>query len=145
MAGVFFLLIGAFFAAYARTVEIGSWSEPGPGFLPFFAGLVLFVMAAALVVGSFRAPGAVMPSFFPKPDSWKRVLGTFAALGVSALSLEYLGFTLTTFVFVTGLVKFIFPQTWTRALLVGLFAAVGTRLLFIDFLKTQLPLGFLGF
>jgi putative tricarboxylic transport membrane protein len=145
IAGIFFLLVGAFFAVYARTVDIGNWSEPGPGFMPFCAGLVLVVMAVVLVVGSFRRPGPVMPSFFPKADSWKRVLATFVSLGVYALVLEYVGFVLTTFLFVTYLVKFIFPQTWTRALLVGLFAAIGARLLFVDLLKTQLPPGFLGF
>ncbi len=145
IAGVFFLAVGAFFAVYARRVDIGSWSEPGPGFLPLCAGLILAVMATALVIGSFRRAGPVMPSFFPKPDSWKRVLATFVSLGVYALILEYVGFALTTFLFVTYLVKFIFPQTWTRALLVGLLAALGARLLFVDFLKTQLPPGFLGF
>ena len=46
IAAIFFLLIGIFFAFYARTVEIGTWNEPGPGFLPFWAGIILGVMAA---------------------------------------------------------------------------------------------------
>ena len=74
-------------------------------------------MAIALLIGSFREKGAVMPPFFPKADSWKRVLATFTSLGAYALILEYVGFTLTTFLFVGFLVKFIFPQTWTKALL----------------------------
>ena len=145
IASVFFLLVGAFFATYARTVDIGTWSEPGPGFMPLCAGLVLVAMALALFIGSLRRAGPVMPSFFPKPDSWKRVLATFVSLGVYGLILGYVGFALTTFLFVTYLVKFIFPQTWTRALLVGFFASLGTRLLFVDFLKTQLPTGYFGF
>lgn len=145
IAGIFFLLVGAFFVVYARTVDIGSWSEPGPGFMPFCGGILMAAMAIALLVGSFRRAGPVMPSFFPKADSWKRVLTTFVSLGIYAFILEYVGFTLTTFLFVTYLVKFVFPQTWTRALLVGLFASMGARLLFVNFLKTQLPTGYLGF
>ena len=86
-----------------------------------------------------------MPPFFPKADSWKRVLATFASLGAYALILQYVGFTLTTFLFVGFLVRFIFPQTWTSALIVAILAAIGSRLLFVDFLKTQLPKGFRGF
>jgi putative tricarboxylic transport membrane protein len=145
VAGIFFLLVGLFFAVYARTVDIGSWSEPGPGFMPFCGGVIMTAMAIAIFITSFRRAGDVMPPFFPKPDSWKRVTATFASLGVYALILEYVGFTLTTFLFVAYLVKFIFPQTWTRALLVALFAAIGARLLFVDLLKTQLPTGCFGF
>ena len=61
-----------------------------------------------------------------------------------ALILDYAGFTLTTFLFVAFLVRFIFPQTWTRTLIVAFLASLGTRLLFVDFLKTQLPKGTSG-
>jgi hypothetical protein len=118
------------------------WSEPGPGFLPLAAGTA---MAIVLFVGSFREKSAGMPPFFPKADSWKRVVATFASLGVYALILDYVCFTLTTFLFVAFLVKFIFPQIWTKALIVALLAAIGSRLLFVDLLKTQGPKRFLGF
>ncbi|MBI5252408.1 MAG: tripartite tricarboxylate transporter TctB family protein [Desulfomonile tiedjei] len=145
ISGIAFLMVGVFFAVYARRVDIGTWNEPGPGFMPFWLGLTMCVMAVALLIGSFRRAGPVMPPFFPKADSWKRVLATFAALGVYALILKHVGFTLTTFLFVTFLVKFIFPQTWTRALVVAFLASVCARFLFVDFLKTQLPKGYLGF
>ncbi len=109
IAAIFFLIVGLFFAVYARSVEIGTWSEPGPGFLPFWAGLAMAVMAAALFVGSFRQRGAVMPTFFPESNSWKRVVATFASLVAYAFSLQYLGFTLTTFIFARVLSQVHFP------------------------------------
>ncbi|MBM3301624.1 MAG: tripartite tricarboxylate transporter TctB family protein [Deltaproteobacteria bacterium] len=145
IAAIFFLIVGVFFAVYARTVDVGTWSEPGPGFLPFWAGIVMAIMAAALMVGSFRLKGSVMPSFFPESASWGRAVSTFACLVAYAFSLQYLGFTLTTFLFVAFLVRSIFPQTWIRALVVAVVSPVGTRLLFVDLLKTQLPMGFVGF
>jgi len=57
---------------------------------------------------------------------------------------DSLGFTLTAFLFVGFLVKCIFPQSWARTLIVAAGAAVFARLLFVDFLQTQLPKGFLG-
>jgi hypothetical protein len=145
-AAIFFLIVGVFFALYARSVEIGSWHEPGPGFLPFWAGITLTAMAIALLFGSYaRRTWPVRPSFFPRRDSWKRVLATFLALIAYNLLLPYLGFTATTFLFLTFLVKFIFPQTWMRTLLVSILGSVAARLLFINFLETQLPKGLLGF
>jgi hypothetical protein len=73
------------------------------------------------------------------------VAATFAALIAYNFLLAPLGFTITTFFFVGFLVRFIFPQPWTRTLIVAVLSAVAARLLFINFLETQLPKGFLGF
>jgi hypothetical protein len=146
IAAIFFLIVGIFFFLYARSVEIGSWNEPGPGFLPFWAGLTLSAMSIALLLGSYgKKAWAVRPSFFPKGDSVKRVLLTFLSLIAYNLLLNPLGFAFTTFLFLAFLVKFIFPQTWRRTLLVAVLGSVMARLLFINFLETQLPKGFLGF
>ncbi len=145
IAAIFFLIMGAFFSLYARTVEIGAWNEPGPGFLPFWAGITIGIMSLALLFQSLGKKGPIRPSFFPKSDSWIRVSITFAALIVFNLIFDYLGFALTTFLFVGFLVKVIFPQSWTRTLIVALSAAIVARLLFINFLETQLPKGILGF
>ena len=145
-AAIFFLAIGIFFAFYARKVEIGTWTEPGPGFLPFWAGFTLAVMSIALFLESYaRRQWQERPAFFRQPDSWKRVLSTFSALIAYNLLLSVLGFTLMTFLFIGFLVKFIFPQSWKRTLIVAVLGSVGARLLFVNFLETQLPTGFLGF
>lgn len=144
IAALFFLAVGAGFAGYAGTIEIGAWNEPGPGFLPLLAGLTLVLMSAALLVGSLGRKGPPRASFFPKPDSWRRVAATFLSLVAYNLVFELLGFTATTFLFVGFLVKFIFPQSWAKSLVTAAAAAVLARILFIDLLQTQLPKGFLG-
>lgn len=146
IAALFFLFTGLFFALYARTVEIGTFTEPGPGFMPFFGGLTLAGMSIALLFGTFiRKMTELGSSFFPQKDSWKRVVAVFLALIAYNLVLHHLGFTLTTFFFIFFLVKFIFPQSLKRTLMVAILSALGARLLFISFLETQLPKGFLGF
>ncbi len=144
IAAIFFFAVGAFFALYACTIEIGAWNEPGPGFLPFWAGIILVLMSSALFVQNRQRKGPVRLSFFPEAVSWKRVSATFAALIAYNLVFDFLGFTWTTFLFIGFLVKFIFPQTWLRSFIVAASAAVIARLLFVNFLQTQLPKGFLG-
>jgi putative tricarboxylic transport membrane protein len=144
IASLFFLIVGAFFALYSCTIEIGEWHEPGPGFLPFWAGITLVLMSIGLLASSLSRKGPARPSFFPETDSWKRVLVTFMALLAYNLVSDFLGFTVTAFFFVGFLVKCIFPQSWARTLIVAAGAAIFARLLFVDFLQTQLPKGFLG-
>jgi len=145
IAAIFFLIIGVFFSLYARSVEIGTWQEPGPGFLPFWAGITIAIMSAVLLLKNVKRKGPVRPSFFPESDSWKRVLATFIAVILYNFIFDFLGFAWTTFFFVGFLVKFIFPQSWARTLIVAVSAAIMARLLFINLLETQLPKGFLGF
>ncbi len=145
IAAIFFLIVGVFFSLYARSVEIGTWQEPGPGFLPFWAGITIAIMSVFLLLNNLKKKGPVRPSFFPESDSWKRVLATFIALILYNLVFDFFGFALTTFLFVGFLVKFIFPQSWVRTLIVAISAAILARLLFINLLETQLPRGFLGF
>jgi putative tricarboxylic transport membrane protein len=146
IGAIFFLSVGIFFALYAGRVEIGTWTEPGPGFLPFWAGMTLIVMSIALFLASYaKKAWPQRPSFFPQPDSWKRVVATFLSLIAYNFLLTPLGFTVATFLFLGFLVKFIFPQSWRRALVVAALGSVGARLLFISFLETQLPKGVIGF
>lgn len=144
IAGGFFLSVGAFFSLYASTIEIGAWNEPGPGFLPFWGGIALVMMSLFLLVRAWKPKGPVRPPFFPESGSWKRASATFVALTAYNLVFDILGFTLTTFLFVGFLVRFIFPQSWLRSLVVAVSAALLARLLFVNFLQTQLPKGFWG-
>lgn len=146
ISALFFIGVGMFFAYYGRTVEIGVWSEPGPGFMPFWSGIFLTVMAVFLLLGSFkRKEWRVLPPFFPLADSWKRVLLAFLSMIGYLLLFKPLGFTLVTFIFVAFLLKTIFPQKWKRTLIAATATAIVARLIFINFLETQLPLGFFGF
>ena len=77
IAAIFFLLVGIFFAFYARSVEIGTWNEPGPGFLPFWAGTILVDHGSvALLFGSYaRKAWPAGPPFslsrIPGKGSWR--------------------------------------------------------------------------
>ncbi len=144
-AGIFFLCIGLFFAFYARTVDIGSIEEPGPGFLPFWAGMLLTGMSALIILKALVGRSVKAEPFFPEHDSWKRILSVIISLIAYNFLLTPLGFTLVTFLFVGFLVKCIFPQPWLRSITTAALSTLGARLLFVNLLELQFPKGFLGF
>jgi putative tricarboxylic transport membrane protein len=147
VGGIFFLTVGLIFAVYSRSVDIGDWSEPGAGFLPFYGGLSMIGMAALLLVKSLvgKDAGIAVETFFPESDSWKRVLSTFLALVAYNLLLRPLGFVLVTFFFVAFLVKFIFPESWVKSLTTAALSTVCAQVVFANLLEINFPKGILGF
>ena len=148
VGGIFFLMVGLIFAVYSRSVDIGDWSEPGAGFLPFYGGLAMIAMAALLVVKSLvgkDAISAAVDPFFPESDSWKRVLSTFLALVGYNVLLRPLGFVLVTFLFVAFLVKFIFPESWVKSLTTAALATICAQFVFAYLLEINFPKGIFGF
>jgi len=145
VGGFFFLGVGIFFAVYSRSVDIGTLEEPGPGFLPLWAGVLLGIMSAVLLGKAFFKKFETGELFFPERDSWKRVGMVVASLIIYNLLLKQLGFILVTFVFVAFLVRCIFPQTWLRSAVTAALSTAGAQLVFVTLLEIQFPKGPLGF
>jgi hypothetical protein len=66
------------------------------------------------------------------------------ALFVYAFALKYLGFLVTTFLFMVFLLKVIDPQRWGTVFITALVTSAAAQLLFKTWLKVQLPRGILG-
>jgi putative tricarboxylic transport membrane protein len=145
IGGFFFLGAGIFFAVYSRSVDIGTMEEPGPGFLPLWAGILLAVMSAILLGKTFFRKFEKGEPFFPERDSWKRVGMVVASLILYNLLLKPLGFILVTFLFVAFLVRFIFPQSWLRTSVTAALATAGAQFVFVTLLEINFPKGLLGF
>jgi putative tricarboxylic transport membrane protein len=144
IGGFFFLATGLLFAIYSRSVDIGTMEEPGPGFLPFWGGVLLIAMSVTLIGKAFFKKYEEGEPFFPEGDSWKRVLSTLTALVFYNFLLEPLGFVLVTFLFVALLVKYIFPQSWLMTIVTAALSTLGAQLIFVNLLEIQFPKGLLG-
>ncbi len=145
IGGSFFLGVGIFFAVYSRSVDIGTMEEPGPGFLPLWAGILLAILSAVLLGKTFFKKFEKGELFFPERDSWKRVGMVVASLITYNLLLKPLGFILVTFLFVAFLVRFIFPQTWLRTAVTAALSTAGAQFVFVTLLEIHFPRGLLGF
>jgi putative tricarboxylic transport membrane protein len=124
-------------------LSLGSFHHPGPGFLSFYAGLILGGLALVVHLQSQKAPSAKRepePIWSNKRRGWKMVL-TVVALLVYAVGMNYLGFLISTFIFLAFLLKVIEPQRWSVALLGSLAASGAFYLVFEMGLQSQLPKG----
>ena len=114
----------------------------GPGFYPRIVLGITAVLAAALVLFDCLAPA---PSRTSEGANYALVLTVFVAFGVYVGALPYLGFRISTLLFMAALQSMLDPPKTRRAwIVVGVTALVTTAVCYIVFeryLQVLLPRG----
>ena len=118
----------------------------GPGFMPLLTGAGIMLLAISLCITSTRARPAQLPAgFIPDRAGVLRLTAVVGALMGVIAGMDYLGFRLTTFLFVTFLVSVLHKQRLVLTLIVALAVSAGAYWAFVTELKVPLPVGILGF
>ena len=144
-SSLFWFLIGLVIAVYSLKYGLGSFSSPGPGFLPFLSGGALVLLSMIVFfqqVGKGR--GGSLASLWSHAR-WHTVLAVMLSLVVYALLLRLLGFILDTFLLTTFLFRVMEPVRWQRVLAGAAATTLCSYAVFQLWLEAQLPSGFLGF
>ncbi len=126
---------------------LGNVSEPGTGFMPFVLGLVMIVLAIALLLEA----AFTIQKTPPKKTSlwsevyWKRVAYITLLLLAYALFLPKLGYLIATFLVMVFLLKSGEPVKWPAAVLLGALTSGLSYLIFGVWLNVSFPRGMLSF
>jgi hypothetical protein len=136
-SGFFFFGLSLFIIWESLRVELGSFMEPGCGFLSFCVGLALSTLSIALI---YRGWGVRESQ---KPHS-RHVVLALISLFIYSLVLDILGFLVATFFLVGILFHLGQPRRWW--LLIGMSVLVTFLAYFIfgTLLHVYFPRGFLG-
>ena|SRR5215475_561747 len=139
-SALFWLAIAVFVALEAFTkLKLGTLHQPGPGFFPFWGGLLLGVCALILLARSLKFREWFRFGAIP----WPALLLVLGALLGYLLLLETLGFVIVTFLFLA--VLFWFAQIgWIKQVAWSAIAATVVYAVFKFWLKVQLPSGPFG-
>jgi putative tricarboxylic transport membrane protein len=146
LSSLFWLGIAVFVCVEAVESGVGSFKVPGPGFLPFWSGVILGALAIFQVAANFsRESETEERSHLWKGMKWWKVVLVLISFFIYALLLSRLGYLITTF----GLMFFLLNVMGRIKLWVRLANAVVTSLvtyvLFSLWLSIPLPKGLLGF
>src|SRR5215510_1301296 len=137
---LFWLAIAIFFSIEGFThLKLGTLHRPGPGFFPFWAGVVLGLLSLISLFNSLKKTDKLSLSGI---KSSKLLLVTGALLAYLLL-LETLGFVTITFLFLFLLLRLEY-KGWMFSAASALAGAVAAYVLFQLWLKTQLPAGPFG-
>jgi hypothetical protein len=146
LEGPAWLLIGVIITTWSFRTGLGTFKEPGVGFVAFASGL--FIMAVGAVVTVLRRPetrkiGTISGethSRFLEGAPFKLTY-TLALLVFYALLLDFLGYIVTTFVVLFGLFFDPVGRRWGGPLVASFLSVAVTYLVFEVWLKSQLPGG----
>jgi hypothetical protein len=140
--GVIFCIGGLKYGLFVKHV-------PGPGFLPFLAGICLVGLSTMLLLSSIfvkknKTKPILQEAFFPEKDSWKRMLQVLCALLFYVIALERLGFLITTPPFMIATILILERKRWHIILPAVLLSTACFYLVFKVLLKVELPEGIFG-
>lgn len=120
---------------------------PGPGFMPFWVGVILLLFAVALLIESFKKKGQKEQEASRLPDRHAFYRVGLIALLTAGLSLlmTTLGFTLSVVLFVSVILYFLEKVALVRSLITGLIMSFCIYLIFEYWMEVGLPPGLWGF
>ena len=132
-----FIVLGGAFAAQATQYSMGSAARMGPGYFPFWLGIVLALMGATVLMSALspRAETTTISRF-----DFRILLLEVGSVVVYGFSLRYLGLYLSVFLLVLISSYASHEFNWKVAVANGLFLVVFSYLAFIRGLGLIFPL-----
>jgi len=143
--GLFWLFISIFVCVQAIGSKIGTFQSPGPGFLPFWAGIILGSLSIILIITNILKKREEKITNLWEGTEWGKICLVLLSLYLYSILLTKVGYLITTF----GLMIILFgikdrPKLWIQGLS-ALLTVLMTYVIFYVCLKVLLPKGVLGF
>jgi len=141
LAAAVFFLIAAFAAVKAFAIGFGSFTEPGPGFFPFWLAVAMASAAAVYYAANLGQDGSPRPLW--TAGTLRRPAWAGVVIAAFAAAIEPLGFCTATFLLFAAWLRLVEGKKWGRASLVAVIGAALTWGLFALLLGLPLPRGLL--
>ncbi|MFM1759754.1 MAG: hypothetical protein RLY75_1025 [Pseudomonadota bacterium] len=136
-AGIMYMVIGLFFTIVATQYPMGTAAKMGPGYFPFWLGILMTLIGLLVLVKSMGAKAAIesIPKF-----NWKIITQITGSVVLYALLLPRMGFLVAVVVLVLVSASASKEFTWKGSLINAAFLVTFTYSVFVVGLKLQFPL-----
>ena len=134
--------------SYLESTRLMYMTEftPGPGFLPFWVGVILALLSVYLIVNTYmRKPDKKDDAkLLPKKHALIRVGAIMLLLFGVRYTMNFLGFPLTLALFTTAILLLLEKYSILKSVGYGIAYSAVTWLIFAYMLSMGFPKGFLG-
>jgi hypothetical protein len=136
-SGAMFIALGLGFAWQATSYQMGTAARMGPGYFPFWLGIVLALLGAIVLMGSLmpKATETHVDRF-----DWRVVFLVIGSVVLYGVVLKFLGVYLSVFLLVVVSSLASHEFNWKVAVANGIFLVVFVYLAFIKGLGLIFPL-----
>jgi len=143
--GIVWIGIGFIICLLALRFDLGSFHQPGPGFVALLSGLFIAAMGLAMIIA--RTMSKRRRQMAPGTDhafrigAWPRLIYTVALLLAYVILIEPVGFILTTSLLMFALFFDLEKRNYFWSLFFAIATALVSYLVFEVWLHCQLPRG----
>jgi len=132
-----YMIIGLFFTIVALQYPMGTAAKMGPGYFPFFLGLLMALLGLIVLLKSLSAKAAIesIPKF-----NWRIIGQITGSVVLYGLLLPRMGFLIAVVVLVLVSASASKEFTWKGSLINAAFLVAFTYSVFVMGLKLQFPL-----
>jgi putative tricarboxylic transport membrane protein len=145
LEGVVWIAVGIVLCILALKFNLGSFREPGPGFVVFLSGLLISAAGLAMIISKTFLKSK--PQTSPEAISafqavqWPRLTYTVGLLLGYTLFLNSLGYVPATFLLMWSMSYDWKKKNWTSSVLFSSVTVIISYLMFEIWLRCQLPRG----
>ncbi len=127
-------------------LSLGSFRKPGSGLFPLLTGACLGICSLLVILKSYKKrEGEEKRDFFSNKRGFLKIGYVILALFLYAIGMNYVGFVLSTLLFLGFLLRGIDPKPWPTVISVSIAATVASYWIFKHWLDVQFPTGIIGF
>jgi len=136
-AGIMYIVIGLFFTIVATQYPMGTAAKMGPGYFPFFLGILMTILGLIVAIKALGATAAIesIPKF-----NWRVIAQITGSVVLYGLLLPRMGFLIAVVVLVLVSASASKEFTWKGSLINAAFLVIFTYSVFVVGLKLQFPL-----
>jgi putative tricarboxylic transport membrane protein len=143
ISGAVLAALGVYIITQARAWDYYTLDGPGPGFFPFWYGVVMVVLSLLLIANAART-GDEGDSKVDWPATG-RAMTVWLAFALSVALMNFVGFLISFALLAFFLVAVVFRQRVLTAAVVAVTSALAFHLIFPVALSVSLPTGPFGF
>jgi len=138
------LVVSTGVAVESYRMGLGDFHSPGAGFMIFGASTLLGLLSFHLLLKTVLGRDSSKKNPW-RGKNWRRVASVFLLLALYIIFLGFLGYLVTTFLFLFLLFKILGHRGWTVPLASGVAVALITYLVFSQWLALNFPAGLVSF
>jgi len=147
IVGIVIFLFGLLTTALSLGMPIGTFRIAGTGMFPLFLGILLMILSGVFVLRAFlqdKEKQVRKEVSVESSESTAQLILFLGTMVLATLFFSRLGYPLTSFLLVLGLLRTLGIKRWGLNILISGVTAAGSYFLFVKWLDIPMPKGWIG-